>query len=933
MARMVLFMWACLTLVVSMPAQGMTWYVDGSVGESGDGSSPETAFKKIQEGIDAAWHGDTVMVAEGTYVENINFKGMNITLTSSDPLDPDVVAGTIIDGNQAGSVVSFAGTEIEACVLSGFTIRNGKGSDAGGVWGNRTHATIENNVISSNSVGYGGGGMNDCDGSIYGNTISGNSTPNFGGGLRACDGTIRDNVITDNLAGSGGGLDNCQGTIRGNTISGNSARGGGGLYNCGGTIEENTITGNSATAVSGGGLYECNGIIQSNRISGNSAAENGGGLSSCDAIIRDNSISENEAGGDGGGLYNCLATVDGNLVAGNSAGGNGGGLCYCAPVIQNNLITGNSASRGGGLYICDAAVQNNTIAANKAGTAGGLYDCAGAIRNCVIRQNTGGKYPQLDKCNVPSYCCIQGWTGGGQENISGDPKFVDAGAGDYHLQAESPCIDKGVNYYWFAWPQQDLDGNCRLVGEREDMGCYEYGSSLDSDGDLVSDGQEATLQTYVDFEDSDDDGLRDGLEILRGTDPLDGWDPSPVVVRVPMDTAVIQRSLCVAVDGDEIILHPGTYKENLVLCGANVILRSSDPESQDVVGSTIIDGGGRAPVISLTGNETEECVIAGLTIRNGRAGSGGGIGGGTYVQHTHATIRLNTISANSALGSGGAIAYSDGAIQSNVIASNSSDSAGGGLSGCSGTIEGNVISGNWSGHSGGGLMDCDGWIVNNAIIGNSTVKWGGGLRMSDGTVENNTICHNKAGESGGGINEGQWATIRNCIISGNTAPEGPELIYSSAPINSWVGGADPGFVDADGPDNNPSTWQDNDYHLTGSSPCIDKGKNGDWMWSAVDLDGKERIIDGDEDGSDVVDMGAYEYRFVLRVVAVAAAGGGDIQLTWSSRPGQSYVIWRCQDLLAGDWADLAIIPSGGLATTWSDPIPSGPTSFYRIGID
>lgn len=76
-----------------------TWYVDVANPTPGDGRSPETAFTRIQEGIDASSDGDTVIVAQGTYVENIHFNGKNVTLRSTDPLDPSVVANTTIDGN------------------------------------------------------------------------------------------------------------------------------------------------------------------------------------------------------------------------------------------------------------------------------------------------------------------------------------------------------------------------------------------------------------------------------------------------------------------------------------------------------------------------------------------------------------------------------------------------------------------------------------------------------------------------------------------------------------------------------------------------------------------------------------------------------------------------------------------------------------------
>ena len=225
---------------------------------SGDGSSWLTAFKTIQEGIDAASDGDTVLVATGAYFENVQFLGKNITLTSTNPLDPDIVAATIIDGNQSGSVVTFDGTEDERCVISGFALTNG-GSERqpGGIRGNGTRATICNNIVTGNSGNY-GAGLYRCNGVISGNTITWNTADGDGGGLYGCVGEIRSNIIANNSCGGvGGGLALCQRTIAGNMISDNSADGeGGGLYSCDQTVLQNLIVSNHARTY-GGGLAEC----------------------------------------------------------------------------------------------------------------------------------------------------------------------------------------------------------------------------------------------------------------------------------------------------------------------------------------------------------------------------------------------------------------------------------------------------------------------------------------------------------------------------------------------------------------------------------------------------------------------------------------------------------------------------------------------------
>jgi len=119
----------------------------------------------IQSAIDGAWMGDTIIVAPGTYVENINFLGKDVFVRSAQ--GPEV---TIIDGDMSGSVVSFHNGESAAAVLDGFTIRNGSGTFrdgdvfGGGIFiSDSTSPCLKNLIVHGNSVSggslFGGGGI------------------------------------------------------------------------------------------------------------------------------------------------------------------------------------------------------------------------------------------------------------------------------------------------------------------------------------------------------------------------------------------------------------------------------------------------------------------------------------------------------------------------------------------------------------------------------------------------------------------------------------------------------------------------------------------------------------------------------------------------------------------------------------------------------
>jgi hypothetical protein len=270
---------------------------------------PDSALNSIQAGIDLCSTGDTVLVGPGTYVENINFNGMAITVKSEHGRDTTIIDGSSPANPDTGTVVTFDSGEDTTSVLDGFTLTNGTGTlepgyghIGGGILCNyNSSPIITNNIITGNTATYGGG--IDCgygsSPSIIGNVISTCSTSASAAGIDLyddCSPSIMNNVIIGNDAGSAGGgiqcYDNCSPHITANTIMNNTAATwGGGIrasLNSSPTIRNNHIAENQA--LDGGGII-CDGgnnsspLIVHNTITNNIATNYGGGIE-CDLNAR-----------------------------------------------------------------------------------------------------------------------------------------------------------------------------------------------------------------------------------------------------------------------------------------------------------------------------------------------------------------------------------------------------------------------------------------------------------------------------------------------------------------------------------------------------------------------------------------------------------------------------------------------------------------------
>ncbi|MHC4943203.1 MAG: choice-of-anchor Q domain-containing protein [Planctomycetota bacterium] len=141
-------------------------------------------FSTIQAAIDASKDDSIIHVAPGTYEENINFNGLEITLTSTD--GPTY---TVIDGGALDSVVNFVSGEGFGAVIEGFTLTNGLDFKGGGIYCEDASPVIRNMVITGNLATNGGGAyFKNSNAIMTHTTVSLNNAASAGAGVLCSDG-------------------------------------------------------------------------------------------------------------------------------------------------------------------------------------------------------------------------------------------------------------------------------------------------------------------------------------------------------------------------------------------------------------------------------------------------------------------------------------------------------------------------------------------------------------------------------------------------------------------------------------------------------------------------------------------------------------------------------------------------------------------------
>jgi predicted outer membrane repeat protein len=407
-------------------------------------------YPTIQDAIYAAVDGDTVTVAPGRYTDpgnyDIDFAGRKITVRSTDPNDPNIVAATIIDCNGTSEeyhlAFIFNTSETSASVLAGFTITNGYAYDGAAIFCYASCPTITNCVFTNNYSEF-------VAGAIY----IAHSNP-----------TITRCIFRDNSVEKYGGViystSSSKPVIINCTFTGNSSEyNGGAIYFASNrpTVSNCTFTDNLA-ANSAGAVYFADtiAIVTASTLTGNFADKFAGAVAGQNSYLT---------------FTGCAFTCNASNLAGGTAV-----LQTTRTTVTNCTFAENISAQGSGFY-CDSVLHK--------------YPSTLTISGSIFWDN-GTEIVNYDKSPVTiTYSDIRnGFAGKG--NINADPLFRWPGywdtngtpdnladdfwveGSDFRLSENSPCINTGDPNYIAAPGEKDLSGLPRIIARRIDIGAREF---------------------------------------------------------------------------------------------------------------------------------------------------------------------------------------------------------------------------------------------------------------------------------------------------------------------------------------------------------------------------------------------------------------------------------------------------------------------------
>ena len=718
----------------------------------------------------------------------------------------------------------------------------------------------------------------------------------------------------------------------------------------------------------GGGvnLYNGSGVVSNCVISGNYSSVYGGGCYR--GSLYNCTISSNQAASLGGGSEECQ--LENCMIYGNTTPDDGGGCeeCFLINCAVNNNTSGGD---GGGCYDC--MLYNCTVSGNRASRYGG--GCSEAtLYNCIVYHNAAYKHDNWYDGSC-SYCCTTPLPSG-TGNITNNPILISAS----HIAGNSPCVGAGSSTYtngididnesWAVPPSMGCDeplapfsGNLSVSIDTDYTSAvpgHAIAFRADIQGEVYynewsfGDGTTAENQTYVkhawtapgDYavllgasnDDHHEVTHTVTVHIARAEFFVNVDNPSPVYPYTSWQTAAntIQDAVDAAsgTAGATVWVEAGTYNSgsrvtpghicpNRLIIADDITVRSQHGPTK-----TIIDGSGSVRCVYMTAGQ-----LAGFTLQNG-----------------------------STLNSGDDL-Y---------------DQSGGGLNlyGSSGSVSNCIIKNNFANNDGGGsyygnLRTC-------LFYDNASTNSGGGSAF--GTFINCTMTRNTSGNKGGGC---CYAFLTNCIAYFNSASSFQDSYHcqmshccaSDAPAGDGNTTVGPMFAKR----------VDDNFHLSYGSVAIDTGDNT-CQGGNTDLDGIPLPLDGDNNGSAVIDMGCYEYltrtadsdgdtmadawelnygldptdpsdqslnpdsdpfnnreEFLadtdptdpadwFHIVGIDTISNGIKEIWFNSSDQRDYSLLRCDNLLSNNWTVLPAQGGSGGLDSLQDDTTNAPMHFYKVQV-